>query len=109
MNVLDPKQDNTPRGLTEVIEVSKSESSVGEGLRLSEEVRGLDRGTLFYNPRTDDLRVKKSFVDEDILDLIPNQGGTTSSVWLKGDPIHIIMVGCCSINNSMTKDMMVFG
>lgn len=70
--------------------VGVSEASVGTSITVTQDAGTAVAGTLLFNSRTFDIR-RVTAVSSQVLTVQTSQGGTTSAVWLAGDPIDVLL------------------
>lgn len=71
--------------------VAVSEGSVGTSLTFTQNATSAVFGSLLFNARNNDIRRVSAAPTTQTLTVQTNQGGKTSTVWLAGDPIEVLL------------------
>lgn len=74
-----------------MLTVAVSESSVGTSITFTQNAVSAVLGTLLYNARNDDIRRVSVAPTTQVVTVQIDQGGKTSTVWLAGDPIEVLL------------------
>lgn len=71
--------------------IAATEASAGTSISVVANGITLVQDTLLYNARTHDLRLVDSTPTTNAVTVTISQGGTTSSAWLAGDVVHVLL------------------